>query len=235
MKRFIFVLMLLGAGAVGMGFYLKWFNVASESGSGKSNVTISMDTDKIHKDSKTAVANVQDVGRQLKHTVAGPDEKSMDGKVVSISGDKLTMTNLEGKEHSHTLPANVAITCDGNTCTAAELKAGMRIRVARDAANPQAAARIEALDKDTAFASRSHDGKAVRITGDELVMTMSEGKGEQTWTLPADIKVTCDGKVCKTADLKPGMRVRVTADTAGPHMASRIEALDVNRDFEKGV
>jgi hypothetical protein len=30
-------------------------------------------------------------------------EKSMDGTVVRVGGDKLTMTNKQGKEHSHAL------------------------------------------------------------------------------------------------------------------------------------
>jgi GH24 family phage-related lysozyme (muramidase) len=111
----------------------------------------------------------------------------------------------------------------------------MKIRVTTDDAARHAAARIEALDKDAAFASRSHDGKVVSITGAKLVMTNPEGAEEQTYTLTADGKVTCDGKVCKAADLKPGMRVRVTTENAEPHAASRIEALDNHRDFEKGA
>jgi hypothetical protein len=173
------------------------------------------------------------LGRKIKDKVAGPSEQSMDGTVVSVSGDKLTMTNKEGKEHSHALAANVKVTCDGKTCTAADLKAGMRIRVTTDEVAPHTAARIEALDKDAAFASSSHDGKVVSITGNKLVMTDMEGKGEHTCTLTADAKVTCDGKLCKASDLKPGMRIRVTSERADAHTATRIEALDKNPDFEK--
>ena len=158
----------------------------------------------------------------------------MDGTVVSVSADKLTMANKEGKEHSHALAANVTVTCDGKTCTAADLKAGMRIRVTTDDAAPHAASRIEALDTDAAFASSSHDGKVVSITGNKLVMTNMEGKGEHTCTLTADAKVTCDGKLCKASDLKPGMRIRVTTESGDAHAATHIEALDENPDFEKG-
>jgi GH24 family phage-related lysozyme (muramidase) len=235
MKRLLFVLVLVGAGIVGLGFYQGWFHIGSDKADGKSNVTLSVDTDKFQQDRKTAVASVQGVGRQIKDKVAGPSEKSMDGTVVSVSGDKLTMTSKEGKEHSHALAANVKVTCDGKACTAADLKPGMRIRVTTDTADRHAAARIEALDKDTAFASSSHDGKAVSITGAKLVMTNMEGADEHTYTLTADIKVTCDGKVCKAADLKPGMRVRVTTENAEPHTATRIEALDNDRDFETGA
>jgi hypothetical protein len=95
--------------------------------------------------------------------------------------------------------------------------------------------KVKALDKDTVVAGNSHDGKAVSITAAKLVMTNMEGAEEHTYTLTADIKVTCDGKVCKAADLKPGMRVRVTTEDAEPHAATRIEALDTNRDFAKGA
>lgn len=235
MKRFLFVLALIAAGAIGFGFFQRWFHVESDKADGRSNVTLSVDTAKFKEDSKTAVANVQDVGRKIKDTVVGPSQKSMDGTVLSVSGDKLTMTNKEGKEHSHTLAANIKITCDGKTCTTADLKAGMKVRVTNDPANQHAAVRIEALDKDTTFASTSHDGITVTINGDKLVMTNMEGVEEHSYTLAGDIKVTCDGKVCKATDLKPGMRIRVTTDSGEPHSATRIEALDNNRDFEKGA
>jgi hypothetical protein len=235
MKRLLFVLVLVGAGAVGLGFYQGWFHLESDKADGKSNVTLSVDTDKFQEDRKTAVAEVKDLGHQIKDRVAGPSAKTMDGTVVSVSADKLTMANKEGKEHSHTLAANVTVTCDDKTCTAADLKAGMRIRVTTDDAAPHAASRIEALDKDAAFASSSHDGTVVSITGNKLVMTNMEGKGEHTCTMTADAKVTCDGKLCKTSDLKPGMRIRVTSESADAHAATQIEALDENPDFEKGA
>jgi hypothetical protein len=172
MKRLLYVLVLVGAGAVALGFYLGWFHVGSDTADGKSNVTLSVDTDKFQKDRKTAVADVQDAGRQVKDKVAGPSEKNKDGTVV---------------------------------------------------------------DKDAALASNRHDGKAVSITGAKLVMTNTEGPEEHTYTLTADIKVTCDGKVCKAADLKPGMRVRVTTENTEPNAATGIEALDTNRTFEKGA
>ena len=234
MKRLLFVLVLVGVGLIGLSFYLRWFRIGSDNADGKSNVTLSVDKDKFQEDRKTAVAKVKELGHQIKDKVAGPSQKIMDGTVVSVSGDKLTMANKEG-EHSHALAANVTVTCDGKTCTAAELKAGMRIRVTTDDAAPHAATRIEALDKDAAFASSSHDGKVVSITGNKLVMTNMEGKEEHTCTLSADAKVTCDGKLCKASDLKPGMRIRLTSERTDAHAVTQIEALDQNPDFEKGA
>lgn len=208
MKSFLIVLVLLVAGGVGLAFFREWLTVAPDPDD-KSNVTSSAD--------KMARA------------------KSMDGAVVSASADKLMMTDKEGKEHGHALAGDVNVTCDGAACTLADLKAGMKIRVTMNDATPHAVSRIEALDKNPAFASNTHDGKVVSITGNQLVMTNMEGMGEHACTLTADAAVTCDGKICKASDLKAGMKVRVTSQNGDKHTATRIEALDKNPDFEKGA
>jgi hypothetical protein len=76
-----------------------------------------------------------------------------DGTLVSIIGDKLTMTNDEGREHSHALTADAMLTLDGKSCTAANLKQGTRIRVTLQNEAPHAAIRVEAIDKNPQFAS----------------------------------------------------------------------------------
>ncbi|HYV35963.1 MAG TPA: hypothetical protein VE988_09690 [Gemmataceae bacterium] len=151
MKRLFIVLVLVGVGVVGLGFYRGWFRIGSDNADGKSNITLSMDGKKFQEDEKKALANVQGVGNSIKDKVAGPAEKSMDGTMVSVSGDKLTMIDKEGKEHGHPLAANVKVTCDGKNCLATDLKAGMKIRVTTDAADRQAATRIEALDRNLNF------------------------------------------------------------------------------------
>lgn len=233
MKQFLCVLVIVGVGVVGLGFYRGWFKVGSDKADNKSNVTLSMDGDKFKKDKDTAITKVEELGHEIRDKVVGQSEKSMDGTVVSVSADKLTMTNKEGKEHSHKLATNVKVTCDGKPFAAADLKAGMKIRVTTDTTD--AATRIEALEKDTAFAGINHDGKAVSITAAKLVMTNVVGAEEHTYTLGADIKITCDGKICSATDVKPGMRIRVTTENAESHAATRIEAIEKNRDFENGA
>jgi hypothetical protein len=76
----------------------------------------------------------------------------------------------------------------------------------------------------------THDGKVVSVTADKLVMTGKDGQ-EHSHTLMADAKLTLDGKVCKAADLKTGTKIRVTLESAAPHAATRIEAIDKNLDF----
>jgi hypothetical protein len=151
MKRFLCVLVLVGACAVGLGFYLGWFHIGSRSTDGKSKVTFSVDTEKFQEDKKTAEEKIQHLGQRAKDKDGGPKEKSMDGVVVSVSGDKLTMTDKEGKELTQTLAANVKVTCDGKTGTAADLQPGMRIRVTTEKAEPHAITRIEALDANLDF------------------------------------------------------------------------------------
>jgi len=76
-----------------------------------------------------------------------------DGKVVSITSEKLVMTSTDGKEHSHSLTADAKLTLDGKVCKAADLKAGTRIRVTTVAADKKVANRVEGLDKNPDFAS----------------------------------------------------------------------------------
>jgi hypothetical protein len=52
-----------------------------------------------------------------------------DGKVVSMTGDKLTTTCSEGKQHCHTMAKGAKVTCDGQAAKAADLKAGTQVRV----------------------------------------------------------------------------------------------------------
>ena len=73
--------------------------------------------------------------------------------MVSITADKLVMTNKEGLEHSHALTADAKLTLDGNACTAADLKPGTRIRVTLQNEAPRAAIRVEAIDTNPEFAS----------------------------------------------------------------------------------
>ncbi|MCA9120447.1 MAG: hypothetical protein H6822_09535 [Planctomycetaceae bacterium] len=152
------------------------------------------------------------------------------GKVVSITGNKLVMTSKEGKEHSHALTAAAKVTCDGKACKAEDLKAGTKIRVTTQANDANLVTRIEAIDMNKSFVD-THDGQVVSIAGTKLIMTGPQGKKEQTCTLAADAKITCDGQVCKSSDLKPGMKIRVTSESETPQTAIRIEAIDKNLKF----
>src|SRR4051812_29512790 len=81
-------------------------------------------------------------------------------------------------------------------------------------------------------AGDSHEGKVVSATGNKLVMADKDGK-EHTHTLAENAKVMVDGKAGKSADLRAGMRIRVTTKKGDVNTALKVEALDKNADFNK--
>jgi hypothetical protein len=66
-----------------------------------------------------------------------------DGKVVSVTGDKLTTTCSEGKQHCHTVSKDAKVTCDGQAAKAADLKAGTQVRVTTQKDDKSVATSIE--------------------------------------------------------------------------------------------
>lgn len=158
-------------------------------------------------------------------------EAMHDGKVVSITSSKLVMTNKgkDDKEHTHTLATDAKVTLDGKTCKAEELRAGMKIRVTTKSSDTKVATQIEAIDKNETFAN-THDGKVISITSDKLMMTNKDGT-EHSHSVSTDTKVTLDGKVCKSSDLKSGMKIRVTTKKTDVGVAIGIEAIDKDSGF----
>ena len=80
---------------------------------------------------------------------------TFDGKVVSMIGDKLVMSNNEGKECSHTLAKDAKLTRDGAKCNAADVKVGGKARVTTKKDDRNVAIGIESLDKHAEFAKCS--------------------------------------------------------------------------------
>jgi hypothetical protein len=85
--------------------------------------------------------------------------------------------------------------------------------------------------KKAAAKEMTHEGTVVSATAKKLVMKAKGDAKEHEHTLAANAKVTCDGKDCKLEDLKSGLRVRVTTVGADMTTATRIEALDKNKEF----
>jgi hypothetical protein len=76
----------------------------------------------------------------------------------------------------------------------------------------------------------THDGTVVKISSSELVMNTKENK-EHTHTLSDKTTMTLDGKSCKTADLKSGLKIRVTTIAADKKAVSHIEAISSHKTF----
>ena len=75
MTRLLVVLVLILVGTLGLGLYMRWFGVESASADGKSNVTFTVDTDRIRADEKRAVGAVRDLGHQATPKATEPTEK----------------------------------------------------------------------------------------------------------------------------------------------------------------
>jgi hypothetical protein len=59
---------------------------------------------------------------------------------------------------------------------------------------------------------KTQEGKVVKTEPGKLTMIDKEGKNQRTHAIPADAKVTFEGKECKIEDLKPGTPVKVTTE-----------------------
>jgi len=78
MGRLFMVLVVLAVGIACIGFYLGWFNLASESKDGKSHITLTVDKDKIQESEKAAVGKVHDLTNDAKNAVGGNNDKNKD-------------------------------------------------------------------------------------------------------------------------------------------------------------
>ncbi len=78
MSRLLVVLVLILVGMLGLGFYLRWFGVESQTADGKSNVTFTVDTNRIRADEKRAVGAVKDLGHRATGEAATPTEQNKD-------------------------------------------------------------------------------------------------------------------------------------------------------------
>ena len=61
----------------------------------------------------------------------------------------------------------------------------------------------------------THEGKVVKVEAGKLTMTDKDGKNEHTHAVPADAKITFDGKEAKLEELKAGSKVKVTTEKKG--------------------
>jgi hypothetical protein len=71
MKRIVFLLVLLVAVVGGVGFYLGWFTLTTQTtADGKSNVTVTVDKDKIKEDKEKAKDKAKELGHDVKDKAA---------------------------------------------------------------------------------------------------------------------------------------------------------------------
>jgi hypothetical protein len=75
MKGLLIIFVLVVAGVVGLGFYLRWFSIGSDGGDGKGHITLSVDQNKIKEDEKKAEDRLRGIGK-AKDVDADPAQAS---------------------------------------------------------------------------------------------------------------------------------------------------------------
>jgi len=66
MKRLFVLVVLLVAITAGLGFYLGWFHLTTETTAGNTNITVTVDKDKIHDDKERAKDKAREVEQKVK-------------------------------------------------------------------------------------------------------------------------------------------------------------------------
>ena len=66
MRRVFIVLVLIGIGVAGLGYYMGWFRVDSANVDGQTHITLTVDQKKIQADEKRALEKVRNVGQPSK-------------------------------------------------------------------------------------------------------------------------------------------------------------------------
>jgi len=74
-------------------------------------------------------------------------DKTHQGTVVKAGDGKLTMTDKQGKEHSHIIPAATEITLDGKAAKLEDLKAGFSVTVSTKE-DEKTVTKVEATSKN---------------------------------------------------------------------------------------
>jgi hypothetical protein len=72
MKRFIWFLVVVFVAVVGVGFYRDWFKLGSTSGDGKTDITLTVHTDKVGED----WGKVKNLVRPAKDDAVAPTDKN---------------------------------------------------------------------------------------------------------------------------------------------------------------
>ena len=70
----------------------------------------------------------------------------------------------------------------------------------------------------------SHEGTVVSAEEGKLTMTDKSGKNEHQHQLAEDVKITIDGKQATVADLKKGMKIKVTTKAGDKKTVVRVDA-----------
>jgi preprotein translocase subunit SecF len=84
MRRLILLSVVIVAAVFVFGLYMGWFHVVSHSADGKSDITLTVDKDKIQQDKDKAAAKLQDLGHQAKDKAVATTQKAPDETASTV-------------------------------------------------------------------------------------------------------------------------------------------------------
>jgi len=106
MGRLLVVVLCLALVVGAVGFYLDWWKFNRTTSGGTTDITLTVDKNKIKKDTSNAAEQVRNVGRDVKaqaEQVVG--RETVQGKVVSVDADNRTLTVARDKAENVTVHA----------------------------------------------------------------------------------------------------------------------------------
>ena len=78
-------------------------------------------------------------------------------------------------------------------------------------------------------AADSHQGKVVEAGNGKLTMTDAAGGNQHSHEIPPEVTITCAGRPCRLAELKPGTTVTVITEAKdGTIQVTKIEAQEAS-------
>jgi len=123
------------------------------------------------------------------------NKNQMEGKIVRIEGNKIVMTDKDGKnEHTHTLAADARVSLDGKDAKLTDLKKDQMVRVTTKEGDQTQAVRIEALDKNRDFDKSGTDKNPPELN--LLVLADDKKDNKDNKDNPTD-KNTHEGKILR--------------------------------------
>jgi RNase P/RNase MRP subunit p29 len=144
-------------------------------------------------------------GKTNPNTPTEPKEMTAEGKAVKVDGSKLTYADKDKKEQTVDVPKDAKITRDGKEAKLTDIKKDDAVKVTTkdDKVTEVAATKGgEPPPPPPPPKETTAEGKAVKVDGSKLTYNDSKDKKEQTVDVPAEAKVTRDGKDAKLADIK---------------------------------
>lgn len=130
---FLFLLVLLVAG---VGYCRGWFSVSTSHASGREEITLGVDEDRIGSDTKAAADKLGRLSKQAVEKVkaiwreVGPDRKEVEGKVAAIdTGERRLAIDADERRIDLHVPVGTAIERDGAAVDFAQLQPGAHIKL----------------------------------------------------------------------------------------------------------